>query len=98
MIVKCFMVYYFVLKKTLEIVGVLPVYFYRLVIRPFLPKSCAFVPTCSAYALIAIRRHGVVVGWWMTGKRLLRCRPWGRGNSGYNPVEWGLAGGAKWVV
>ncbi|MCL2846204.1 MAG: membrane protein insertion efficiency factor YidD [Firmicutes bacterium] len=86
------------MRKMIEFVACLPIYFYRFVIRPLLPKSCAFTPTCSEYALIAIRRHGPFVGWWMTTRRILRCRPFGRNNRGFDPVPWKLRGGSKWVV
>ena len=85
-------------KKTLEIIGVMPVYFYRVVIRPFKPRSCAFYPTCSGYAIEAIKKHGIFVGWGLALARLSRCRPWGRRNHGYDPVPWRLSGRAKWIV
>ncbi len=62
----------------------LPILFYRASISPMLPQSCRFAPTCSAYALEALRRHGPVKGMYLTIRRLLRCHPWG--GSGYDPV------------
>lgn len=62
----------------------LPIIFYRGAISPLLPKSCRFTPTCSQYALEALRRHGPFKGTALTVKRLLRCHPWG--GSGYDPV------------
>ncbi len=62
----------------------LPIYFYRCFISPLTPPSCRFVPTCSEYAVIAIRRHGPIKGLWLAVKRILRCRP--GGGSGYDPV------------
>lgn len=62
----------------------LPIYFYRQCISPFTPPSCRFTPTCSAYAIQAIRRHGPVLGLYLAVKRILRCHPWG--GSGYDPV------------
>lgn len=62
----------------------LPVHFYRLCISPMLPPSCRFTPTCSQYALEALRRHGPLRGSWLALKRILRCHPWG--GSGYDPV------------
>ena len=58
--------------------------FYRLAISPFLPARCRFVPTCSAYAAEAVRRHGALRGGILALKRLLRCHPWG--GYGYDPV------------
>ncbi len=52
---------------------------YRLTIRPFLGQNCRFYPSCSAYADIAIRRHGVLKGCALTGKRLCKCHPWHEG-------------------
>ena len=58
--------------------------FYRGYISPFTPPSCRYDPTCSAYALEALDRHGAVKGSWMALRRILRCHPWG--GSGYDPV------------
>jgi len=62
----------------------LPVQAYRLILSPWLGHSCRFQPTCSAYALEALEKHGALRGLWLTARRLLRCRP--GGGSGYDPV------------
>jgi putative membrane protein insertion efficiency factor len=49
-----------------------------------MPPTCRFAPSCSAYAIEALERHGAFRGGWLTLKRLLRCHPWG--GSGYDPV------------
>jgi putative membrane protein insertion efficiency factor len=49
-----------------------------------LPPSCRFQPSCSAYAIEAIRRYGAARGGWLALRRLLRCHPWG--GSGLDPV------------
>lgn len=59
--------------------------FYQRVISPFLPSRCRFYPTCSEYALEAIRKYGLVKGGGKALKRLLRCHPFYPG--GYDPVE-----------
>lgn len=72
------------IRWTISTLLLLPVYFYRTCISPFTPPSCRFTPTCSAYAIQAIRRHGPVLGLYLSIKRILRCHPWG--GSGYDPV------------
>jgi putative membrane protein insertion efficiency factor len=62
---------------------------YRYTVSPVLhtlaPGSgCRYEPTCSAYALQAVRQHGPMAGSWLAMKRLSRCHPWG--GSGYDPV------------
>lgn len=58
--------------------------FYRKAISPFTPPSCRYQPTCSAYALEALERHGALRGSWLSLRRILRCHPWG--GSGHDPV------------
>lgn len=60
------------------------VLFYRKILSPLKPACCRFTPTCSAYALEALRVHGALYGSWLTLKRILRCQPFG--GSGYDPV------------
>lgn len=57
---------------------------YRLLLSPWLGSACRFEPTCSAYALEALQRHGAAAGAYMTTARLLRCHPWCAG--GHDPV------------
>lgn len=72
------------LKRAFTELVLLPIYFYRYCISPLTPPSCRFTPTCSQYAVIAIKKHGVFKGGWLTLKRLSKCRP--GGGHGYDPV------------
>ena len=49
--------------------------FYQIVISPMLGPRCRFNPTCSQYAIQAIKVHGSLKGSWLAGKRLLKCHP-----------------------
>jgi putative membrane protein insertion efficiency factor len=57
---------------------------YQLVLRPLFPAACRFEPSCSSYAIEALRTHGALRGLWLATRRILRCNPWGP--SGYDPV------------
>ena len=57
---------------------------YKACISPLLPPACRFYPTCSQYAIEAVRKHGPVKGSYLAGRRLLRCHPFCEG--GYDPV------------
>jgi|TARA_B100000767_G_C19469930_1_gene411639 putative membrane protein insertion efficiency factor len=61
-----------------------PVRLYRLVFSPWVGFNCRYQPTCSAYALEALEKHGALKGSWLTLRRLVRCHPFG--GNGYDPV------------
>ena len=61
-----------------------PIRFYQRYISPLTPATCRFTPTCSEYAIQAIRKHGPFKGLALAVWRILRCNPWG--GSGYDPV------------
>jgi len=63
----------------LRVLVVAPVRLYQRVISPALPRRCKYHPTCSAYALSAIRRYGILRGLVLAVWRLLRCNPWSHG-------------------
>jgi len=58
--------------------------FYQIVISPSLPCSCRFTPTCSQYAIEALKSHGLIRGGYLSIKRILSCNPWGK--HGHDPV------------
>ncbi|MGH3493981.1 MAG: membrane protein insertion efficiency factor YidD [Sciscionella sp.] len=67
---------------------------YRAVMSPLYGDVCRYYPSCSAYALAAVRRYGGVKGSWLAVRRLMRCHPWAAG--GLDPVPspyrwWGRA-------
>ena len=72
------------LRKILSCPFIFLVRFYQICISPLKPATCRFTPTCSAYAIEALQKHGPIKGLYLTVKRLLRCHPWG--GSGYDPV------------
>lgn len=63
---------------------------YQLLLSPIIHTlggpgcGCRFYPSCSAYAMEAVRQHGVIRGLWLSTKRILRCHPWG--GHGFDPV------------
>lgn len=62
-----------------------PIGLYRRLLSPALPRRCKYEPTCSAYALEAVRSFGVLKGTVLAAWRLARCNPFSHG--GYDPVE-----------
>ena len=66
---------------------------YRLLLSPALGSACRFEPTCSAYALEALQRHGAARGSYLTLKRLGRCQPWCDG--GHDPVPEAAPGATR---
>jgi uncharacterized protein len=66
-------------------VVIAPIRFYRRFISPALPRRCKYHPTCSEYAVEAVRTYGVLRGLVLAAWRLMRCNPWSHG--GVDPVE-----------
>ncbi|MBX3103020.1 MAG: membrane protein insertion efficiency factor YidD [Bacteroidetes bacterium] len=58
--------------------------FYQYAISPLFSANCRYTPTCSSYAVEAVRCHGWAKGGWLAVRRLSRCHPWG--SYGYDPV------------
>ena len=57
---------------------------YQFLISPIIGKNCRFNPTCSNYALEALKKHGLVLGTYYSIIRISKCHPWG--GSGHDPV------------
>ena len=55
----------------------LPVRGYRLLFSPWVGHGCRYQPTCSAYAMEALEKHGGIKGTWLAARRVARCHPWG---------------------
>ena len=72
------------MKKLLSTILILPIRFYQLAISPHFPPACRYTPTCSQYAIEAIRKHGPLKGLWLAVKRICRCHP--GGGCGHDPV------------
>jgi putative membrane protein insertion efficiency factor len=73
------------LRRGARAIVLAPILVYQRVISPAIPRRCKYEPTCSRYAVEAVRRYGILRGLVLAGWRLLRCNPWSYG--GYDPVE-----------
>ena len=65
-------------------IAVAAVRLYQLVLSPLTPPHCRHLPTCSQYAIEALREHGILRGGWLAVRRIARCHPFG--TSGFDPV------------
>ena len=72
-------------RSLLVLLLMIPIKIYQTVISPFLPATCRYTPTCSAYAVEALQKHGPIKGLYLGVKRILSCHPWSK-KSGYDPV------------
>jgi putative membrane protein insertion efficiency factor len=71
--------------RVLRAIALAPIRAYQRLLSPLLPSRCKYHPTCSEYAVQAIRTQGVLRGLVLAGWRILRCNPWSHG--GFDPVE-----------
>lgn len=72
------------LARAARAVAVAPIIVYQRVVSPAIGRRCKYEPTCSRYAVEAVREYGILRGLVLAGWRLLRCNPWSYG--GYDPV------------
>lgn len=72
------------MKKIFVFPLVIIIKLYQFVISPLTPPSCRYSPTCSQYALGALKKYGIIKGVSLTFKRIIKCHPWG--GSGYDPI------------
>ncbi len=72
------------IKKGLVFILIIPVKLYQWTISPLIGPSCRYTPTCSAYTIEALKKHGPIKGLWLSIKRIVSCNPWG--GHGHDPV------------
>ena len=73
-----------VMEKGISCIAVYIIEFYKFFISPVLPSACRYYPTCSVYAIQAIKRFGLIRGGFLSFKRIISCNPYGKG--GFDPV------------
>jgi len=71
------------------------VWIYKLLISPFKPKTCRFIPSCSTYMIKSIEEYSFIKGIFIGTKRLFRCNS--KGKHGFDPIPINLKGDAKWL-
>lgn len=67
----------------MKTIAIAPIRAYQRFVSPLIPRRCKYHPTCSAYAVDAVREFGVMRGFVLAGWRLLRCNPWSHGGVDY---------------
>lgn len=72
------------IRQGILFVMILPIRFYQMFISPMTPSACRYTPTCSTYAIQALKAHGPIKGSYLAVKRILSCHPWG--GHGHDPV------------
>ncbi|MBO5884927.1 MAG: membrane protein insertion efficiency factor YidD [Clostridia bacterium] len=80
----------------ITIIFMLLIKLYKWCISPLLPHCCRYYPTCSSYAILAIKEYGPIKGVWLAFKRISRCMP--RNKSGFDPLPQNIKGDSKWIV
>jgi hypothetical protein len=72
------------MKNILVFLFIIPIKLYKYLISPILPNACRYYPTCSVYAIEALKKYGPIKGSWLAIKRIISCNPWG--GHGIDPV------------
>ncbi len=85
---------FLLLPLKLVIIGI--IFFYKIIISPAYPASCKYTPSCSSFMLIAIKKHGLIRGFFMGIKRISRCNA--KASGGYDPVKENIKGEARWII
>ena len=73
------------INKIFKNIAISPINLYKYLISPLLGNNCRFLPTCSEYTKESIIKYGVIKGFWLGLKRIVKCHPWGKG--GYDPIK-----------
>ena len=75
-------------NKALKTIPIMPIIciikLYQFIISPILKSNCRYLPTCSEYAVSALKEHGLFKGLYYALKRILSCHPWG--STGFDPI------------
>ena len=85
-----------ILSYPFKLVAISLIFLYKLCISPFFSNACRYTPTCSTYAIKAIKEFGVFKGCCLALKRILRCNPKSKG--GVDPVPPNIKGDFKWLI
>ena len=85
-----------ILEFPFKILFLLLIYLYKFCISPLLPNTCRFYPTCSTYAVLAIKEFGVIKGTMLSINRILRCNP--KSKCGFDPLPNNIKGDVKWLI
>ena len=85
-----------IFEYLIRLIVFLLIYIYKFCISPFIPKTCRFLPTCSDYAVLAVKEYGVFKGLLLAFKRILKCNP--KSKCGVDPVPPNIKGEIKWLI
>jgi|TARA_B100001250_G_scaffold254154_1_gene218667 hypothetical protein len=73
------------INKIFTNISISTINLYKYLISPLLGNNCRYLPTCSEYTKESIKKYGVIKGFWLGLKRIVKCHPWGKG--GYDPIK-----------